>query len=76
MKTDILSMTLPELTTAIETFGLPKYRAGQIYRWLHKVGVSDFSEMTDLPLALRDRLNDSFVIFSCNIDSKSHSQSI
>ena len=70
MKTDILSMTLPELTTAIETFGLPKYRAGQIYRWLHKVGVSDFSEMTDLPLALRARLNDSFVIFSCNIEKK------
>ena len=63
-------MTLPELTSAVEALDLPKYRAGQIYRWLHKVGVSDFSEMTDLPLSLRDRLNDSFVIFSCNIEKK------
>ena len=70
MKTDILSMTLPELTSAVEALDLPKYRAGQIYRWLHKVGVSDFSEMTDLPLSLRERLNDSFVIFSCNIEKK------
>ena len=70
MKTDILSMTLPELTIDMEAFGLPKYRAGQIYRWLHKVGVVDFSEMTDLPLSLRDRLNDSFVIFSCDIEKK------
>ena len=70
MKQDILSMTLSELTQAIAPLDLPKYRAGQIYRWLHKAGVSDFSQMTDLPLALRERLNDNFVIFSCNIEKK------
>ena len=70
MKKDILSMTLPELTEAVLALELPKYRAAQIYRWLHKVGVTDFSEMTDLSLSLRERLNDSFVIFSCNIEKK------
>ena len=70
MKQDILSMTLQELTEAVQALDLPKYRAAQIYRWLHKTGVADFSEMTDLPLALRERLNDSFVIFSCNIEKK------
>lgn len=70
MKQDILSMTLQELTDAVQALDLPKFRAGQIYRWLHKTGVADFAEMTDLPLSLRERLNDSFVIFSCNIEKK------
>ena len=70
MKKDILSMTLQELTAETERLGLPKYRAGQIYRWLHKAGISDFSQMTDISLELRERLNDNFVIFSCNIEKK------
>ncbi len=70
MKKDILSMTLQELTEAVLALELPKYRSAQIYHWLHKVGVTDFSEMTDLSLSLRERLNDSFVIFSCNIEKK------
>ena len=70
MKKDILSMTMAELSDEIAALGQPKYRAGQIYRWLHKVGVKDFSEMTDLPLAFRDILNDNFVIFSCDIEKK------
>ena len=70
MKQDILSMTLPELTQAVEQLEQPKYRAGQIFRWLHKAGVPDFSQMTDLSLSLRQLLNDNFVIFSCDIEKK------
>lgn len=70
MKKDILSLTLAELTAEITALGQPKYRAGQIYRWLHKVGVVSFDEMTDLSLALRALLNDNFVIFSCDIEKK------
>ncbi len=70
MKKDILSMTMAELSDEIAALGQPKYRVGQIYRWLHKVGVKDFSEMTDLPLSFREILNDNFVIFSCDIEKK------
>ena len=70
MKEDILSYNLEELTERVVSLGLPKFRAGQIYRWLHKVGVTSFSEMTDLSLSLRERLDDSFVIFSCSIEKK------
>ena len=63
-------MTLPELTQAVEQLEQPKYRAGQIFRWLHKAGVPDFSQMTDLSLSLRQLLNDNFVIFSCDIEKK------
>lgn len=70
MKKDILSLDLTELTNEITALGLPKFRATQIYRWLHKVGVTSFSEMTDISLALREKLDDSFVIFSCCIEKK------
>ena len=70
MKQDILSLTLEELTGQITAMGLPKFRAGQIYRWLHKEGAVSFAQMTDLPVSLRERLNDNFVIFTCNIEKK------
>lgn len=74
MKKDILSLDLTELTDEITALGLPKFRASQIYRWLHNVGVSSFSEMTDLSVTLREQLNDSFVIFGCGIEKKQVSE--
>ncbi len=70
MKKDILSMTFEELAAEISEMGLPKFRTGQIYRWLHKAGVSDFDSMSDLSVDLRKRLSDNFVIFGCDIEKK------
>jgi 23S rRNA (adenine2503-C2)-methyltransferase len=53
---DIKSLTLDQLQSLVESLKQPKYRAAQIYRWLHKGGVSSFDEMTNLPAALRDSL--------------------
>ncbi len=57
-KADIKSMTLTELRAAFLNAGLPKYRAEQVYRWLHR-GVSQFSQMTDLPKELREQLDEA-----------------
>jgi len=55
--TDLLSLPLPELTRWVtEQLGEPKYRAGQIYGWLHKKQVRTFGEMTNLPAPLRRKL--------------------
>lgn len=70
MKKDIVSMTFSELESELAAFSLPKYRAKQVWRWLHKVGVQRFDEMTDLPLSLRETLDNNFVIFSCDIEKK------
>ncbi len=70
MKKDILSLNLAQLTDEILALGQPKFRAKQIYRWLHKAFVSDFNEMTDISLELRQLLNDNFVIFPCSIEKK------
>ena len=70
MKKDILSLDLNQLTNEIVAFGQPKFKAKQIYRWLHKNFVSDFSQMTDISLELRRILDDNFVIFNCAIEKK------
>ncbi len=61
-KTDILRLLPDELTSFITSppYSQPKFRAGQIFSWLHR-GVG-FEEMTDLPLSLRSSLADSCVI--------------
>ena len=61
-KTDILSLSFGELSEWLEDAGEPKFRAKQIFTWLHSRKVTDFSEMTDLPLSLRTKLSDSFCI--------------
>ena len=55
--TDIKSMTREELGAAFAAMGQPRFRAGQVFAWLHR-GVRSFDEeeMTNLPKALRERL--------------------
>ena len=52
---DIKSMTLDELQADLSAMGQPRFRAKQVYTWMHR-GVTSFDEMTDLPAALRERL--------------------
>lgn len=56
-------MTLPELTEDIVSLGLPKFRAKQIYSWLHQKYVSSFSDMTNLSKDLRAALSEHYEIF-------------
>ncbi len=47
----------------------PVYRADQIYKWLMR-GVHSFDEMTNLPLNMRQNLNDCYSIVNCKIQKK------
>lgn len=70
-KTDILSLTLSELTEkVINDLGEKKFRAGQIYDWLHIKKVCSFDEMTNLSASLRLKLNNTFCIKRLNIVRK------
>src|SRR6266568_8830617 len=44
-----------ELAQLVESWGEPSYRARQIFHWIHRRGVLDPHQMTDLPAALRAR---------------------
>jgi 23S rRNA (adenine2503-C2)-methyltransferase len=52
-----LAEQLPEEWDAtLRNWGEPRYRALQIFRWIHQRGVLNPAQMTDLPKRLRDRL--------------------
>lgn len=70
MKKDIKSLSIEELSAQIKDLGLPKFRAGQIFEWLHKYGVSSFDEMTNLSKGLRASLSNDFYIADCIIEEK------
>ena len=59
---DLATLELPALEQAFVDAGLPKFRARQVFRWIYKKGVTDFAEMSDLPLELRTRLAGQFRI--------------
>ncbi len=54
---DLKSLLPEELETLLLSMGEPKYRAKQIFQWLHR-GVAAFSEMSDLPKTLRAKLEE------------------
>lgn len=58
--TDIKSLTLSELTQEMESIGEKKFRAVQIYSWLHECLVDDFDEMTNLSKGLREKLKENY----------------
>ncbi len=70
MKTDIKSLTYEKLNNEITELGLPAFRAKQIFKWLHEVGVKSFDEMTNLSKELRQKLDERYYISSCEIEDK------
>ncbi len=55
---DLLSLTYDELLDFVtDELCEKRFRADQIFTWLHKRRVKDFSGMTDLSKALRERLS-------------------
>ncbi|MDR3207188.1 MAG: 23S rRNA (adenine(2503)-C(2))-methyltransferase RlmN [Oscillospiraceae bacterium] len=54
--TELLALTPEELQALLPD--QPAYRAGQVFRWLHK-GITAFDQMSDLPAALRQRLGET-----------------
>ena len=53
---DLTSMTPEELGSFLQELDQPKFRAEQIFRWLHQEGVRDYGQMTNLPKTLREVL--------------------
>lgn len=60
--TDIKSMTLQELMAEMEKLGEKKFRATQIYNWMHQKLARSFDEMTNLSAALREKCKEQYEI--------------
>jgi len=56
----IKALDIDQLTTRLAELGEPGYRARQILEWIYTRRVQGFSEMSNLPAALRQRLSNEF----------------
>lgn len=73
-KIDLLSFTLPELKQWLVEHGEPGFRAKQIYQWIYQQLVSDFAAMSNLPLSLRQMLEEEACIGSGSVRTEQHSK--
>ncbi len=54
--TNLLGFDLEGLAAYCEQLGEKRFRATQLFRWIHQKGASDFAQMSDLAKSLRDKL--------------------
>ena len=67
-KADLLSMSIPELEEFLLSLGEPKYRAKQIFSWMHRgVGIDG---MTDISKKLREKLHETAVVDLPTVEQK------
>ena len=73
MNQHLKSMTQEEIGTALKALGQPAFRAKQVFSWLHK-GVRSYEEMTNLPKALRQTLENEYPLHIPRVVRKQESQ--
>jgi 23S rRNA (adenine2503-C2)-methyltransferase len=69
-KLDILSMLPQEIAAFLAEIGQPRFRADQIFEWLHKRGAADFCAMENLPKALRAELSERAYVSRLSVEKK------
>ncbi len=57
MAVNLLEFDLEGLAAFCDQLGEKRFRAVQLFKWVHQKGVSNFDDMTDLAKSLRDKLN-------------------
>ena len=55
---DLLSMSPDEISGVMIELGEPRFRATQLFEWLHSKRAESFDEMTNMPKNLRDKLGE------------------
>ena len=66
---DLKDFEYDELISYLKELGEPKFRAQQIFTWLHK-GVESYSEMTNISKATRQRLEEHTYVSTLKIREK------
>lgn len=68
-RTDIKSLEFDELETFVtEELGEKKFRAGQIFSWLHEKKARSFDEMTNLSKDLREKLAEKAALTTLSVE--------
>ena len=73
-KTDLLALTQPQLQQWFVEHDEAAFRAKQVFNWLYQRLCNDFSAMSNLPQALRNRLAEEASIGPMIVRSEQHSK--
>lgn len=58
VKVNLLGLTQAKLEVFFETLGEKRFRATQVLKWIHQLGVTDFMAMTNISKDLRIKLHE------------------
>ena len=64
---NISELTLNELEEYIESIGEKKFHAKQIFKWIHRMHVASFDDMTDISKSLREKLKENAYILALEV---------
>ena len=70
---ELLGMDEEELVSLCEEMGEPPYRGRQIFSWLYAGGVSDYSQMTNIPKSFRAKLGEATRLGTLDLEQESKS---
>ncbi len=71
---DLRNFSRQQLTDWVTSLGQPAFRAKQIFTWLYRPGIIDFSQMTNLSKDLRGKLHDLALLTDLAIETSELSQ--
>ena len=71
---DLKSLNLEQLTEELLSIGEKKFRAKQVYSWIHEKLVDSFDEMTNLSKDLREKLKSNYTLNSMDAAAVQTSQ--
>ena len=74
MTANLLEFDLEGLAVFCEGLGEKRFRATQLFRWIHQRGESDFDQMSDLAKSLREKLASTAHIAALRVVSQHISQ--
>jgi len=70
MNMNIKELALSELQSIIESWGYKRFAASQVFSWMYKKGIEDFSEMSNLAVPLRAKLKERFYLSGASVAEK------
>jgi 23S rRNA (adenine2503-C2)-methyltransferase len=68
--TALKGLTLQELQEHFAGAGEAKYRARQVFNWMYNHHVTDFEQMSNLPISLRRKLREEFSLMTLELAKK------
>ncbi|MCE2452523.1 MAG: hypothetical protein J4F48_06720, partial [Nitrospinae bacterium] len=70
---DLVGMDEEELVSLCEEMGEPPYRGRQLFSWLYAHGVSEFSQMTNIPKGFGAKLGEAARLQTLELDRENKS---